>query len=182
MIVVSLRAGGTGLTLTRADTVIHYDPWWNPAVEDQATDRAHRIGQTKPVVAYRFVARDTVEEKVIALQDRKRALFDMTVEQGRFPVDQLTREDIESFFDGDAQTEESNSAKMASVTIDENAESREQAANILLEHEQPLTPTIVVELTGWAQDEADAWLDNQVTLGNLEAVNHDDGRHFIRSE
>ena len=97
---ISLRAGGAGLNLTGADHVIHLDPWWNPAVEDQATDRAHRIGQTKPVVAYRFVARDTVEEKVIALQDKKRALFDMTVEQGRFPVEQLTPQDIEEFFSG----------------------------------------------------------------------------------
>ncbi|MEE2756473.1 MAG: SNF2-related protein [Myxococcota bacterium] len=179
---ISLRAGGAGLNLTGADHVIHLDPWWNPAVEDQATDRAHRIGQTKPVVAYRFVARDTVEEKVIALQDRKRALFDMTVEQGRFPVDQLTREDIESFFDGDARPDDLKDGKMASVTIDVESVSKDQASSILLDHGQPLTPTIVVELTGWPKEEADAWLDDQVTMGNLEAVNHDDGRHFVRAE
>ena len=73
---ISLRAGGFGLNLTRADTVIHYDPWWNPAVESQATDRAHRIGQDKPVFVYRLIAADTVEERILALQARKRELAD----------------------------------------------------------------------------------------------------------
>ncbi len=73
---ISLRAGGFGLNLTRADTVIHYDPWWNPAVESQATDRAHRIGQDKPVFVYRLIAGDTVEERILALQARKRELAD----------------------------------------------------------------------------------------------------------
>ena len=71
---LSLKAGGTGLNLTGADYVFHLDPWWNPAVEDQATDRAHRIGQTRPVVSVRLVAEDTVEERILALQDRKREL------------------------------------------------------------------------------------------------------------
>jgi SNF2 family DNA or RNA helicase len=71
---ISLKAGGTGLNLTAADTVIHYDPWWNPAVEDQATDRAHRIGQDKPVFVYKLVAQGTVEERMIELQQRKKAL------------------------------------------------------------------------------------------------------------
>ncbi len=74
LFLISLKAGGTGLTLTAADTVIHYDPWWNPAVENQATDRAHRIGQTKPVFVYKLVARGTVEEKIVALQASKAAL------------------------------------------------------------------------------------------------------------
>ena len=73
---ISLRAGGFGLNLTRADTVIHYDPWWNPAVESQATDRAHRIGQDKPVFVYRLIAGDTIEERILALQARKRELAD----------------------------------------------------------------------------------------------------------
>jgi len=64
-----------GLNLTGADTVIHFDPWWNPAVEDQATDRAHRIGQTKVVTSYKLIARDTVEEKILALQQRKRRMI-----------------------------------------------------------------------------------------------------------
>ncbi|MEC8051298.1 MAG: DEAD/DEAH box helicase [Myxococcota bacterium] len=74
VIVVSLRAGGTGLTLTRADTVIHYDPWWNPAVERQATDRAHRLGQTQTVLVYKLVCSETIEERVLELADRKEAL------------------------------------------------------------------------------------------------------------
>jgi superfamily II DNA or RNA helicase len=73
---VSLKAGGTGLNLTAADTVIHYDPWWNPAVEAQATARAHRIGQDKPVFVYKLLGRGTVEEKILALQARKRGLAD----------------------------------------------------------------------------------------------------------
>ncbi len=72
---ISLKAGGTGLNLTGADIVVHYDPWWNPAVEAQATDRTHRIGQTKVVTSYRLICAGTVEEKVMALQDEKRALL-----------------------------------------------------------------------------------------------------------
>src|SRR5439155_25459556 len=71
---ISLKAGGTGLNLTAADYVIHYDPWWNPAVEDQATDRTHRIGQTKAVISYKLITKGTVEEKILALQKRKRDL------------------------------------------------------------------------------------------------------------
>jgi SNF2 family DNA or RNA helicase len=71
---ISLRAGGTGLNLTAADHVFLLDPWWNPAVEDQAADRAHRIGQDKPVFVHRLVARSTVEEGILALQLRKREL------------------------------------------------------------------------------------------------------------
>ena len=80
---ISLKAGGTGLNLTGADYVIHYDPWWNPAVEDQATDRAHRIGQTKKVIVYRFITRGTVEEKIMKLQDRKRDLVDSIISVDR---------------------------------------------------------------------------------------------------
>ena len=71
---ISLKAGGTGLNLTAADYVIHLDPWWNPAVEDQATDRAHRIGQTRPVTVYRLIARGTIEERILAMHADKRAL------------------------------------------------------------------------------------------------------------
>ena len=77
---LSLKAGGTGLTLTAASYVIHLDPWWNPAVEDQATDRAHRIGQVDNVTVYRLVAKDTVEERVLALHADKRALVDAVLE------------------------------------------------------------------------------------------------------
>jgi len=76
---ISLKAGGVGLNLTAADTVIHFDPWWNPAVEEQATDRAHRIGQTKVVTSYKLIARDTVEEKILLLQNRKREIIQATI-------------------------------------------------------------------------------------------------------
>ncbi|MEI7728521.1 MAG: SNF2-related protein [Verrucomicrobiota bacterium] len=76
---LSLKAGGTGLNLTGADTVIHLDPWWNPAVEDQATDRAHRIGQTRVVTSYKLITRGTVEEKILSLQQRKRDLLKGTL-------------------------------------------------------------------------------------------------------
>ncbi len=73
---ISLKAGGSGLNLTAADYVIHMDPWWNPAVEQQASDRAHRLGQTRPVTVYRLIAKGTIEEKILALHQHKRALAD----------------------------------------------------------------------------------------------------------
>lgn len=79
---ISLKAGGTGLNLTAADYVIHLDPWWNPAVEDQASDRAHRMGQLRPVTIYRLVAQDTIEEKILALHAEKRNLADSLLEGG----------------------------------------------------------------------------------------------------
>ena len=80
LFLLSLKAGGTGLNLTSADTVIIYDPWWNPAVELQAADRSHRIGQQRPVTICRLVVRNSVEEKILELQGRKRQLFDAVVE------------------------------------------------------------------------------------------------------
>lgn len=82
---ISLKAGGTGLNLTAADTVIHYDPWWNPAVEEQATDRAHRIGQNKPVFVYRLITTGTVEEKMLKRQDEKRLIADGIYDKGTTP-------------------------------------------------------------------------------------------------
>jgi SNF2 family DNA or RNA helicase len=79
LFLISLKAGGTGLNLTGADTVIHLDPWWNPAVEAQAIARAHRLGQTRLVTSYKLITRNTVEEKILALQNRKRDLFQQTV-------------------------------------------------------------------------------------------------------
>ena len=76
---ISLKAGGTGLNLTGADIVIHYAPWWNTAAQDQETDRAHRIGQTKRVTVYRMIAQDTIEEKILKLQERKKNLADEIV-------------------------------------------------------------------------------------------------------
>lgn len=94
LILVSLKAGGTGLNLTAADTVILYDPWWNPAVEAQAIDRAHRIGQAKPVFIHRLIARGTIEEKILGLQDKKRALAAMLWEGDDATPAKLTEADI----------------------------------------------------------------------------------------
>jgi SNF2 family DNA or RNA helicase len=79
VMLISLKAGGTGLNLTAADNVFLLDPWWNPAVEDQAADRTHRIGQDKPVLVHRLIASDTVEERILTLQDRKRKLAETAV-------------------------------------------------------------------------------------------------------
>ncbi len=98
IMLISLRAGGTGLNLTAADHVFLCDPWWNPAVEDQAADRAHRIGQDKPVMVYRLVAKDTVEERILALQQKKRAIADAALgEAGAAAA--LTREDLLALLD-----------------------------------------------------------------------------------
>ncbi|MFI3122783.1 MAG: C-terminal helicase domain-containing protein, partial [Methylococcales bacterium] len=82
LFLISLKAGGTGLNLTAADYVIHMDPWWNPAVEDQASDRAHRMGQKRPVTIYRLVAKDTIEDKIVALHHQKRDLANSLLEGG----------------------------------------------------------------------------------------------------
>jgi SNF2 family DNA or RNA helicase len=94
LFLISLKAGGLGLNLTAADYIYLLDPWWNPAVEAQAVDRAHRIGQTRPVFAYRLVARDTVEEKILELQAGKRALADAIVEADESLITRLSREDL----------------------------------------------------------------------------------------
>ncbi len=95
LLLISLKAGGTGLNLTAADTVIHYDPWWNPAVERQATDRAHRIGQDKKVFVYKLVAQGTVEERIATLQARKQALANAVYGDGAGQAPALTAEDLE---------------------------------------------------------------------------------------
>ncbi len=92
---ISLKAGGVGLNLTGADTVIHFDPWWNPAVEDQATGRAHRIGQTKVVTSYKLITRDTVEEKILTLQNRKREIINATLEGDEALAASLNWEEIQ---------------------------------------------------------------------------------------
>jgi superfamily II DNA or RNA helicase len=92
---ISLKAGGVGLNLTGADTVVHFDPWWNPAVEDQATDRAHRIGQTKVVTSYKLIARDTVEEKILTLQSRKREVIRATIGSDEEFASALTWDEIQ---------------------------------------------------------------------------------------
>jgi superfamily II DNA or RNA helicase len=98
VMLISLRAGGTGLNLTAADHVFLLDPWWNPAVEDQAADRAHRIGQDRPVIVHRLVARDTVEERILTLQERKRELAQAAVGDATGAA-QITREELLALLD-----------------------------------------------------------------------------------
>jgi len=105
LFLISLKAGGTGLNLTAADTVIHYDPWWNPAVEAQATDRTHRIGQDKPVFVYKLIAQGTVEERILQLQADKHALASRLYTESAGPwvrragsPASLTPADIEALF------------------------------------------------------------------------------------
>ena len=93
---ISLKAGGYGLNLTAADTVVHFDPWWNPAAEAQATDRAHRIGQIRPVTVYRLLTRGTVEEKVVRLQAKKRELASAIDENGAGDAAGWTMDELES--------------------------------------------------------------------------------------
>ena len=98
LFLISLKAGGTGLNLTAADTVIHYDPWWNPAVENQATDRAHRIGQDKSVFVYKFIAKGTVEERILDLQNRKRSLASALLEERPDAVAAFEADDLDFLF------------------------------------------------------------------------------------
>lgn len=95
LFLISLKAGGLGLNLTAADNVYLLDPWWNPVIETQAIDRAHRIGQTRQVFAYRIIARDTVEEKVLLLQDQKRNLAEAIINADNSLIRNLQREDLE---------------------------------------------------------------------------------------
>lgn len=98
LFLISLKAGGVGLNLTAADYVLHLDPWWNPAVEMQAADRAHRIGQDKPVFVYKFIARDTVEEKILQLQKHKRELVEQLISAESDMFKSLTKEDVQVLF------------------------------------------------------------------------------------
>jgi len=95
---ISLKAGGTGLNLTGADVVIHYDPWWNPAVMEQAADRAHRFGQDKAVQVISVVAKDSVEEKILALQAKKKDLIDSVIEEGAQFISRMTKDEVEALF------------------------------------------------------------------------------------
>jgi SNF2 family DNA or RNA helicase len=89
-----LKAGGSGLNLQGADTVYHLDPWWNLAAEEQATDRAHRIGQKRPVQVFKLVCHDSIEEKVLLLQDKKKALYRSVITEGEEGITHLSVEDL----------------------------------------------------------------------------------------
>lgn len=99
LFLISLKAGGTGLNLTGADVVIHYDPWWNPAVEQQATDRAHRIGQENTVQVFRLITRNSIEEKIDELKERKSVLTEQILEVGDNPLSKLSRDELLSLFE-----------------------------------------------------------------------------------
>lgn len=97
---ISLKAGGTGLNLTGADMVVHFDPWWNPAVEDQATDRAYRLGQRSNVQVFKLIMKGTVEEKIYELQEKKKSLIDQMIKPGENFLAKLTEEEIRALFQG----------------------------------------------------------------------------------
>ena len=99
MFLISLKAGGTGLNLTGADVVIHYDPWWNLAAQNQATDRAHRIGQTRQVTVYKLILKDTIEEKIMDLQDAKKDLAEAILEGAGSSIMQMSSEELMALFD-----------------------------------------------------------------------------------
>lgn len=99
VMIISLKAGGTGLNLTRATVVVHYDLWWNPAVENQATDRAYRIGQTKDVTVYRLITRGTFEERINDMLNEKRNLADMTVTVGESWIGDLSKQELKALFE-----------------------------------------------------------------------------------
>jgi SNF2 family DNA or RNA helicase len=96
---ISLKAGGTGLNLIGADTVVHFDPWWNPAVMDQASDRAYRIGQTRAVQVIRLASSGTIEEKILRLQESKRLLADDIIKMNTESFSALSNEEILSLFE-----------------------------------------------------------------------------------
>ena len=118
LFLISLKAGGAGLNLTAADTVIHCDPWWNPAVEDQATDRAHRIGQDKPVTVVRLIARGTIEEKILSLKGKKRELTRVVIGSDARALEGLTEDDVRALL-GDAVEDDDTSGDGGDDDADE---------------------------------------------------------------
>ncbi|NML30019.1 DEAD/DEAH box helicase [Paraburkholderia antibiotica] len=99
LFLISLKAGGVGLNLTAADTVIHYDPWWNPAAENQATDRAHRLGQDKPVFVYKLIAAGSIEEKIVELQEQKAGLADSILAEDAAGTTRFSDDDLDALFE-----------------------------------------------------------------------------------
>jgi SNF2 family DNA or RNA helicase len=99
ILLASLKAGGLGLNLTAADAMIHYDPWWNPAVEQQASDRAHRLGREHPVFIYQLLCEDTIEEKIASMKTRKSDLAYALLGEGHFGGHALSDQEIRALFD-----------------------------------------------------------------------------------
>lgn len=96
---ISLKAGGTGLNLTAAEAVIHYDPWWNSSAQNQATDRAYRIGQKNMVSVYNLIMKDSIEEKIVRLQQEKKNLADVFVEDSQGSIAKMSQEEILNLFE-----------------------------------------------------------------------------------
>lgn len=148
---ISLKAGGTGLNLTAADTVIHCDPWWNPAVEDQATDRAYRIGQEKHVTVYRLITAGTVEEKILQLKARKREIAEAIVSDSEQALSALSEEDVKLLLgdavgaiDGDVIGETEEKTEASAPAKDAIAE---------MELAQELGPSLVAKIEGEALEQ-----------------------------
>ncbi|MCB9544749.1 MAG: SNF2 helicase associated domain-containing protein [Myxococcales bacterium] len=171
---ISLKAGGTGMNLVGADHVIHLDPWWNPAVEQQATDRAHRIGQTRPVLVYKLVARGTVEEKILELQARKRSLAEATVDAERMVVDALTRADLEAVF------AVAGEAALADDLDEPDEDGLPAAVVALLISDGYVSEASVAEVLGVADHVADALLRGWVKDGLLIGGGRTRARHYRR--
>lgn len=135
VLLVSLRAGGTGLNLTAASCVIHYDLWWNPAVEEQATDRAYRIGQRRDVLVYRFVTAGTFEERVNEMLEKKRELTNLTVQAGESWIGDLSSAELAKLFalsaDPDAQSEAAESGGLADDDADAGAEDTDGTGGVV---------------------------------------------------
>ena len=164
LFLISLKAGGAGLNLTAADTVIHCDPWWNPAVEDQATDRAYRIGQDKPVTVVRLVAQGTIEEKIRSLKTKKRELTNLVISDDARALEGITEDDLRALL-GD--TDEDPSAARYDIAADDDASSA-LATDELATENQILSPeynALVAQVKRWFQDtgrlesELATWVD-----------------------
>jgi hypothetical protein len=143
LFLISLKAGGAGLNLTAADTVIHCDPWWNPAVEDQATDRAYRIGQDKPVTVVRLVARGTIEEKIFSLKAKKRELTKVVIGDDARALEGLTDDDVRLLL-GDADADDADD--------DDDELDRRSPTDVLATAKSVLDPdfdALVVEVQWW---------------------------------
>jgi superfamily II DNA or RNA helicase len=174
---ISIKAGGTGLNLIAADHVIHLDPWWNPAVEQQATDRAHRIGQKKPVLVYKLVAQGTVEEKIVELQARKRALFNATVDADRIGVDELSGGDLEFVFGKTVALTLPTKVEVP-VVVDEPAVVDDFAR--VLAAEAPITNGLLRAVLDLDQGRARQQLAAWVTAGLLEKTGRGRGTRYLK--
>jgi len=182
---ISLKAGGVGLNLTGADQVIHLDPWWNPAAENQATDRAHRIGQTRPVVVYKLLVKDSLEEKVLELQLRKKRLFETTVESDGLELDpQLDQQELEALLasGGQALLPPTQPPPETTPPSPLRITPAGHTPSTLIEQLKvgaQLNNAQVREYTGWSSEQARAWLQRQVQAQVLERYGQKRGTYYV---